>query len=108
MCSNELGDSMLNTMRMTLKQNRRERDEKIIAIHSILPGDVISGTEKVGERGGMQKKKKKRSHRVSTRDKHRERLDKKKMRQTGWCRRAGDLKCIPLISRPQPLCRDAS
>lgn len=49
---------MLNTMRMTLKQNRRERDEKIIAIHSILPGDVISGTEKVGERGGMQKKKK--------------------------------------------------
>ncbi len=48
---------MLNTMRMELKQNRREWDEKITAIHSILPGDVISGTEKVGERGGMKKRK---------------------------------------------------
>lgn len=54
MCSNELGDSVLNTMCMTLKQNRRERDEKITAIHSVLPGDVISVTEKGGERGGMK------------------------------------------------------
>lgn len=45
-------------MCMTLKQNGRERDEKIIAIHSIVPGDVISATEKGGgERGGITKRK---------------------------------------------------
>lgn len=31
---------------MTLKQNGRERDEKMNAVHSILPGDVISVTER--------------------------------------------------------------
>lgn len=49
MCSNELGDSMLNTTCMTMKQIGRERDEKIIVIPSILPGDVISVT--IGGRG---------------------------------------------------------
>lgn len=43
-----LGIRSLNTTRMTLKQNRREGDEKISAIHSIVPGDVISVTEKGG------------------------------------------------------------
>lgn len=45
MSSNELGDSTLNTLCMTMKQIGRERDEKIIAIPSILPGDVISVTK---------------------------------------------------------------
>lgn len=58
MCSNELGDPILNTMLMTLKQNRREWDEKIIAIHSILPGDVISATEKGGEEWGEKNERK--------------------------------------------------
>lgn len=74
-------------MCMTLKQNRRERDEKIIAIHSILPGDVISVSVKGGQRGGMEKKRKEVKRR-SMRDKCRKRLDGKKMRQTGWCRKA--------------------
>lgn len=42
-----LGDLVLNTTCMTLKHNRRERDEKITAIHSILPGDVTSSAGKV-------------------------------------------------------------
>lgn len=50
-CSNELGDLMLNITRMTLKQNRSVRDEKIIAVHPVLPGDVISVTEKGGGEG---------------------------------------------------------
>lgn len=37
-------------------EHERKRDEKIIAVHSILPGDVISVTEKEGgERGGARK-----------------------------------------------------
>ncbi len=100
MCSNELGDPMLNTLRITLKQNRRERDEEIIAIHPILPDDVISVPE--------WRMTKRRSQRVSMRDKHRETVRRKKMRQTGWCRKAGDLKCIPLILSPRVLSCDAS
>lgn len=49
------------------------------------------------------------SQRVSMRDKHRETLEREKeRRQTGWCRKAGDLKCIPLISSPRALSRDVS
>lgn len=96
MCSNELGDSTLNTLCMTMKQIGRERDEKIIAIPSILPGDVISVT----------KDNKKPS--VSMRDKHRVTLGREKMRQTGRRRKAGDLKCIPFISSLEAVSPDAS
>lgn len=59
---------------MTLKQNRREGDEKISAIHSVVPGDVISVTEKGG--GGE------RSQGVSMRDKHGETLKKGERKET--------------------------
>lgn len=52
MRSDELRDSVLSTMCMTLKQNSSEPDEKIIATRTILPGDVISVTEKCGQTGG--------------------------------------------------------
>lgn len=64
-CSNELWDLMLYTTHMTMQQNGREGDEKIIAIHSILPGDVISVTVKGG---GEERDDKETS--VSMRDKH--------------------------------------
>lgn len=102
-CLNELWDPMLYTTHMTMQQNGKEGDEKIIAIHSILPGDVISITVKGG---GEERDDKEMS--VSMRDKHWATVGRKKMRQMGRCRKAGDLKCIPFISSPQASSRDAS
>lgn len=91
---------------MTLKQNGRKGDEKITTIHSILPGDVIYVAEK-GEREGKNDKKT-RSQRVSTRDTTQREAVKEQNETDRMERKAGDLRCIPLISRPQPLSRDAS
>lgn len=77
---------MLNTLRITLKQNRRERDEKITAIHSILPGDVISVTEEGGGEGRDDKKR--RSQRESMRDKQREMLEKEENETDGMVQKS--------------------
>lgn len=50
-CLDELGNLALDMRRMTMKPNVRERDEKIIAVHSILPGDVRPVTMKMWGRG---------------------------------------------------------
>lgn len=50
---------------MTMQQNGREGNEKIITIQSILPGDVISVTVK-----GGREERDDRETSVSKRDKH--------------------------------------